>query len=491
MKTFLSQRAPLFTGLTQTWEQVNAAKRAFHVFSQQKTECDGSYTVTHTAFTYILGPDGNLLDHLNDALGVENVTKRLQQLLARDLDLLASDPSIDGGPARRKAASIRHIGNLARQLKGDWSNMMGPMHLNDVFGAYRFQLAYAAYALALAHFHRLPAALGLIQDTFERIIQKMCEPDVCAYLQTLVLLYNSLFNDSRYTAPGSLRLQYDPYLWGDVGGFDFQYDQNPLNDRIYWNMDESGYLGVACEPYSEEVTQGYIRAWDGFGGRLDDNGGYKLLVARHVNAPIPRGGPGMDAWCATLMHSWSPEFLGDTESLQGMLVYGDKHLSPRIQNGGLTYPRNDTLHDEKGFYNMTHPIQANALLPHARLNVPSGLQKLYEKPWGPKNAQHYDEPALTEVDFCIDVYRAVYIPERRTLLFDLAVFNEAHSQGSVVLSHIFERGPWVLKREGEKIAWGDSTGLVGSDPAADVEGKSLRLGVAGTSVTSFVLEWSA
>ncbi|KAL3460198.1 SCO1/SenC-domain-containing protein [Aspergillus heterothallicus] len=596
MKSFLSDRAPAFIGLTGTTDQVDAAKRSFHVFSQQKIDSNGGYTVPHTAFTYILGPDGQLLDHFHDALDVHQVAKPTDEPSVSKESLAKLDA--------KQVASIRHIGNLARQLKGDWSNMMGPTHLNDGFGAYRFQLSYAAYALALAHFHRLPAASGLFKGTFDRIITKMCEPDVwyywrdnstgggpfqtprsepnanpvekdnimySAYLQTLVLLYNSLFNDNRYTVPGSLRLQYDPFFWGDIGGFDFEYDQNSLNDRIYWNMVESGFLGVACEPYcvfqicnmpaiigfrlndeltggntAEEVTTGYLKAWDDFGGRLDDTGGYKLLVARHINAPIPSGGPGMDAWCATLMHSWSPDFvtenykrqrkqwiidhedgtksvkverpprlsentanlsqsgffgwvtacaaeLGDTETLQGLLAYADKRLSPRIQNGGLTYPRNDTVHDKNGYYAMTSPIQANALLPLARLNVPSGFQKLYEKPWGPKNAQHYAEPALTEVDFCVDVYRAVYIPERHSLLFDLAVFEEGHGQGSVVISRVFERGPWVLGREGEKIAWGDSSELVGSDPTVDVQvvdGQLLRLGVADTRVTSFVLEWS-
>lgn len=623
MKKFLSQHAPLFTGLTGGKEQVDAAKRSFCVFAQQKTDQNGSYTVPHTAFTYVLGPDGHLQDHLSDALDVDETTNRLQQLLDRDLDQIAS-LSRDEGPVRmvspadgasvnkeslarldaKQVASIRHIGNLARQLKGDWSNMMGPTHLNDGFGAYRFQLSYSAYALALAHYHRLPAAPGLFKHTFDLIIEKMCEPDVwfywrdnstgggmfqtpksdpnanpvekdnimySAYLQTLVLLYNSLFNDNRYTAPGSLRLQYDPHLWGPPGGFDFQYDQNSLNDRVYWNMVENGYLGVPCEPYcvfqicnmipiigfrlndvltggntAEEVTKGYLKAWDDFGGRLDPDGRYQMLVAKHINKPIPSAGPGWDAWCATLMHSWSPKFveenykhqrsewlidhedgtksirierppdmdintanlsqtnhfgwivacaaeLGDTETMQGLLAYADKRLNPRIQNGGLTYPRSDTLHDKNGYYAMTSPIQANALLPLARLNVPSGLQKLYEKPWGPNNAQHYEEPALTGVDFTIDVYRAVYIPERRVLLFDIAVFEEGSGPGYVVISRVFERGPWVLRRDGEKITCGDAAGLVESDTAADVrkvEGNALRVGVPDTSISSFVIEWS-
>ncbi|EWG52179.1 hypothetical protein FVEG_10981 [Fusarium verticillioides 7600] len=74
--------------------------------------------------------------------------------------------------SKKQVASIRQIGNLARQLTGDWSNMMGRWDLNDGFGAYRFQLAYSFYALALAHFHRLPAAPGLLKFAMEKMINK-------------------------------------------------------------------------------------------------------------------------------------------------------------------------------------------------------------------------------------------------------------------------------------------------------------------------------
>lgn len=36
---------------------------------------------------------------------------------------------------------------------------------------------------------------------------------------------------------------------------------------------------------------------------------------------------------------------------------------------------------------------------------------------------YYKEPALIEVNFLIDVYRAVYLSLRRTLLFDLAAYK--------------------------------------------------------------------
>jgi hypothetical protein len=73
--------------------------------------------------------------------------------------------------------------------------------------------------------------------------------------------------------------------------------------------------------------------------------------------------------------------MGDTETLQGLLAYAD----------------NNTLFDEKGNYALSTPMQANALLPLARLNVANGFQRFYARPWSPKNPQHYKEPALTAV----------------------------------------------------------------------------------------------
>ncbi|KAM0189112.1 hypothetical protein ACHAPI_010257 [Fusarium lateritium] len=282
MKSFLAGRTPRFTGLTGTKKETDAAREAFRAFAQRNHN--------------LRSPDGHLVDHFHDGLTVAEVTSRLHVIIHQtpqeDQSLLCSPGKDISKPAvekeslslldKKQVASIRHIGNLARQLKGDWSNMMGPTNLKDGFGAYRFQLACSFYALVLAHFHRLPAAPGLFQNTLERIIEKMCHPDVwfywrdagtgggvartpraepnanpiekdnimySAYLQTMTLMYNSLFDDDRFTKPGALKLQYDPFFWGDNGGFSFEYDQDSLNERIYWNMVQGGYLGVACEPW--------------------------------------------------------------------------------------------------------------------------------------------------------------------------------------------------------------------------------------------------
>jgi Linalool dehydratase/isomerase len=60
-------------------------------------------------------------------------------------------------------AHLRHFNNLSRQLANEWSLMKGKGYGQEDFGGYRFQLAYMAYALALAHKHRLPAAPGVFK----------------------------------------------------------------------------------------------------------------------------------------------------------------------------------------------------------------------------------------------------------------------------------------------------------------------------------------
>jgi hypothetical protein len=82
------------------------------------------------------------------------------------------------------------------------------------------------------------------------------------------------------------------------------------------------------------------------------------------------------------------------------------------------------------------------------------------------------------------------LAEKKTLLFDLAVY-EADKRGRVVISRVFGRGDWMLKRNGALMAWGNGTQMVGSNASADVhqDGQTLRLAVWQTEVTSYVLEW--
>ena len=83
-------------------------------------------------------------------------------------------------------AHLRHFNNLSHQLPNEWSLMKGKGYGQEDFGGYRFQLAYMAYALALTHRHRLPAAPGLFKPIFERLIGKILLPEVWMYWRDVV-----------------------------------------------------------------------------------------------------------------------------------------------------------------------------------------------------------------------------------------------------------------------------------------------------------------
>ena len=265
---------------------------------------------------------------------------------------------------------LRHFANLSRQAPNQWDLMKGKGYGQEDFGGYRFQLAYMAYALALTHRHRLPAAPGVFKPIFERLIGKMLLAEVwmywrelsrggsifnahlssgyveqwdpiirdnimySAYLQSMALMYHYLFDDDRYAQPGALTLRFWSYFWGGEERR-FVYDEKSLNAHIYWQMVESGYLGVACEPnctfqicnqpailgfrlhdlvyggsIAADVVDGYEKAWKDF-GRIGDNGHYNIMLAQDTKAVRPNIGksPWVDAWCGALMNMWNRDFV--------------------------------------------------------------------------------------------------------------------------------------------------------------------------------------
>jgi protein SCO1/2 len=83
MKAFLERRYPRFIGLTGSREQVDAAKQAFRVFAQARADDEDpdGYAVPHTAFTYVLGPDGCYLTHFPDHVDADTMAGCLRELL--------------------------------------------------------------------------------------------------------------------------------------------------------------------------------------------------------------------------------------------------------------------------------------------------------------------------------------------------------------------------------------------------------------------------
>lgn len=266
---------------------------------------------------------------------------------------------------------LRHFENLSLQAENDWTDMQGLFPMQEDYGAYRYQIAYMALAQALAHVHHLPAAPGYFHGTFTRLIEKMLSPEVwlywrnasigkgpftmalperpsridpiaeenimySGYLQVMSLLNTILFDDRRFEEPGSIEFAFKPLLFGHHIHQTSSYDQRSLNATVYWNMVESGYLGVACEPncvfqicnqipilgfrlhdqiyggaLAEEVTSGYEKAWSEFGGFLDPEGHYWTLKVTELDEVKPGnlGGPWADAWCGMLMNMWQPDLV--------------------------------------------------------------------------------------------------------------------------------------------------------------------------------------
>jgi hypothetical protein len=272
---------------------------------------------------------------------------------------------------------IRHIGNLSRLPRGDWRHMSGALPLQEDFSAYRYQLGYMSLAMGLAHYHQLPAAPAIFRRTLDGLIQKMLEPDVwwywrdtstaggfgpftlpqlpsrtdpvavdnimySAYLQVMTLQYTMLFDDRKYEEPGSLTFRVRPFLWGGDRYGEFKYDQRSLTERIYWNLVQNGYLGVACEPLcvfqlcnqvpilgyrlhdhiyggdmAQEATEGYLRAWADFGSGVNARGHFiKFVVQRNELLPddVPSDADSAygDAWLGMLMNMWRPELVRKT-----------------------------------------------------------------------------------------------------------------------------------------------------------------------------------
>jgi hypothetical protein len=158
------------------------------------------------------------------------------------------------------------------------------------FHAHQFQLAFAAYALASAHYHYTPAHRDLYQEASARLIKRMIYKDVWDYwahvskfditgrteeggenlwrteedwygwidpnikknimysghLLQMVGLHESLFNDRRYDEPGSLTFRFASVEYGQ-GPIEIKYDHDRLTKVIYDQFEEDHFRGIECE----------------------------------------------------------------------------------------------------------------------------------------------------------------------------------------------------------------------------------------------------
>lgn len=282
---------------------------------------------------------------------------------------------------------LRHIENLAAQPDGEWSRMGIPDSGQEWLDSYRYQLAQMAYALGLAHYHRLPAAPAAFRKTFDDLIRKMLRREVWGYwkdtsqsgpyvnpdikelrkgwvdpvarenimysghLSAMVGMYSMLFNDDSYDRPDALTFVHNPIFWG-MGPEKFEYSRSSLNEVIYWQMVENGWLGVACEPNcvfivcnqfpmlgfrfadlrkgtstADEATRSYRAAW-GKKGIFSEEGWFHGWWRVEQDEFVPPRSVGWTAWGGAVMNAWNRDFVHGIyrDQLHGVLKYGGDDL---------------------------------------------------------------------------------------------------------------------------------------------------------------------
>jgi protein SCO1/2 len=84
LRLFLSASYPRFLGLTGRREQIEAVRSAYKVFARRysdPTEPDG-YSVSHSAFSYVVDAAGLYCDHFTDAADADRVAECLRARLS-------------------------------------------------------------------------------------------------------------------------------------------------------------------------------------------------------------------------------------------------------------------------------------------------------------------------------------------------------------------------------------------------------------------------
>lgn len=262
----------------------------------------------------------------------------------------------------KQVGTLRHIGNLAHRLDGDWAHMGGIEAGQENVTAFRYQLAWMAYALGVAHFHRLPGAPGAFKQAYAHLMRKMLRYDVWSYwehtsksgqfmdpgitqlreswrdpvvkenimysghVHAMAGMFGVLFDDDRYEKEGGLTFSFNPVF--SSGAENYVYDLSSLNEVIYWQMVESGFLGIACEPnmvflscnqfpmlgfrfhdvrkgtsFAGEVTQAHEAAWKRKGWMTDDD----FFAFYFIRQDAIVGAS--NSYTAALMNAWNPDFI--------------------------------------------------------------------------------------------------------------------------------------------------------------------------------------
>ena len=70
-------------GLTGSAEQISKAAKQYHVYYEKvkKDRAEGEYLMNHSSYVYLLGPNGDYLDHMSHKTKAQGIADKLQKLV--------------------------------------------------------------------------------------------------------------------------------------------------------------------------------------------------------------------------------------------------------------------------------------------------------------------------------------------------------------------------------------------------------------------------
>lgn len=287
--------------------------------------------------------------------------------------------------SRYEIGAMRWFVKLAGQAPGDWSGMGGLEPGQEWLEAYRYQLAFMTYFLALEQYHKTPAYRELATATMDLLIQKMVRKDVWHYwaesskgskkfnpalqeygpgwtdpvreknimysghVMHMVGLYEMLSRDYRYDAPGALTFVWD--VSGDVRG-KYEYNHTSLVERAYRQITENAWHSVECEmnlvfPECNQHPMLAIMLHDALHGTTWTEATRKALGSSfkekgfidpkthramsffmvEQGQVVPSAAADADGWTGVMMNAWDPE------SVQAHYAYQREAALEKLPDG--------------------------------------------------------------------------------------------------------------------------------------------------------------
>lgn len=276
----------------------------------------------------------------------------------------ASDyPSLSG----KELGHVQWLVKLAQQPPGDWSFMGGMEEGQEGLEAYRYQLGYMTYALALTQYHKTPAYRELYQKAIDSLIQKMIRRDVWHYwehtskgskmtnpalkerglgwidpvveknimysghLINMVELYQMLYRDDKYDRPKSIAFKWE---WVAEMLNVFHYDGNKLAEVIHKQFINNPIHMIECElnlvfpvcnqhpllglmlydhnhgtNLSAPVKDLMMATFTGKGLLDPKTNNFADFYMLEQQTPITSNSPGNNACVGMVMHAWKPELI--------------------------------------------------------------------------------------------------------------------------------------------------------------------------------------